>query len=547
MSRTVIGGAIGNCVHVAGVSGFLRIAGELGYETVFLGAAVPVDEFVEAIRRFDPEIVGISYRLTAEVGERVLKELKDKLESAGLLNRRFAFGGTPPVCEAAEKLQWFERTFDGLENPGEVWSYLKGVDLTTDGSGFADTLVERMEQQHPYPLLRHHFGLPDLAATIDGIAQIAESRVLDVVSIAPDQNAQESFFRQNEMDPALDGAGGVPVRTAEDLKSLYKASCHGNHPLLRIYSGTRDVIKWAELATETINNAWAAIPLCWYSVLDGRSKRPLADAIRENQSGMHWYAERGIPVEVNEAHHWALRGAHDTVSVVAAYLAALNAKEQGVRHYVAQYMFNSPPTMTPAMDLAKILAQVELIEGLHDDSFCSYRQVRTGLLCLSPRMSVAKGQLAASMAVAMSLTPNIVHVVGFCEGDHAASADDVTESCEIVRGVVQSCMHGMPDVSADPAIQARKDQLVDEAELLLGAIDSIDGSANSRTNPETLARAIKLGLLDAPQLKGNPYSSSKLETRTVGGAVYAVDAESLVRSTESERLASIMGDRVSTG
>ena len=67
MKPTVIAGALGNCVHVAGAVRFLAAAGELGYRTVFLGAAVPVDRIIEAIEREDPEIVGISYRLTPVV------------------------------------------------------------------------------------------------------------------------------------------------------------------------------------------------------------------------------------------------------------------------------------------------------------------------------------------------------------------------------------------------------------------------------------------------------------------------------------------------
>jgi hypothetical protein len=269
------------------------------------------------------------------------------------------------------------------------------------------------------------------------------------------------------MDPALDGAGGVPIRTREDLIRIYEASRTGNYPLLRIYSGTRDLIKWAEMALETINNAWAAIPLCWYNALDGRSTRAPEEAIAQNQAAMRWYAERGIPVEVNEAHHWSMRDAHDTLSVVMAYLAAYNARAMGVKHYIAQYMFNSPPSMYGSMDLAKMLAQMEMIESLHGDEFVSMRQVRAGLLHFSPDLQTAKGQLAASTVLALALQPHIIHVVGFCEGDHAATADDVIESCQIVRGVLRNCLFGMPEMGADPKVQERKQELIAEAEVLL--------------------------------------------------------------------------------
>ena len=38
--KVVVAGALGECVHVAGVTNFLRLAEEAGWQTVFLGPAV---------------------------------------------------------------------------------------------------------------------------------------------------------------------------------------------------------------------------------------------------------------------------------------------------------------------------------------------------------------------------------------------------------------------------------------------------------------------------------------------------------------------------
>ncbi len=181
---------------------------------------------------------------------------------------------------------WFDRCFSGLENPDEVCAYLRGEPTPTQPQDFGDTLLDRLERKHPYPLLRHHFGLPNVAETIQGVQRIAESGVLDVISIAPDQNAQESFFRPDEMDPALNGAGGVPIRNADELAAIYKASRRGNYPLMRIYSGTRDLLSWAELANRKIHNAWAAVPLCWYSG-PRRSLRPHPRRRDPRESDVH--------------------------------------------------------------------------------------------------------------------------------------------------------------------------------------------------------------------------------------------------------------------
>jgi len=145
------------------------------------------------------------------------------------------------------------------------------------------------------------------------------------------------------------------VRSDADYRALYAASKRGNHPLLRTYSGTDDFLRLAELYVETIHNAWCAIPLFWFNQMDGRGPWDLEGSIREHQQVMRWYGGRGIPVELNEPHHWAMRDAPDVVFVVSAFLSAYNARQFGVRDYIAQLMFNSPPGLTDAMDLARML------------------------------------------------------------------------------------------------------------------------------------------------------------------------------------------------
>ena len=212
--------------------------------------------------------------------------------------------------------------------------------------------------------------------------------MLDVISLGIDQDAQENFFRPERQDPRRTGAGGVPVRRADDYRALYAASRRGNYPLLRTYSGTDDFIRLAEMYVETINIAWAAVPLFWFNAMDGRGPHDLESSIREHQKLMAWYGARGIPVELNEPHHWGMRDAPDVIFVVAAYLSAYNARAFGVRDYIAQLMFNSPPGLSDAMDLAKMLACLEIDrttllagEGSGDEgAFRIWRQTRVGLL-----------------------------------------------------------------------------------------------------------------------------------------------------------------------
>jgi hypothetical protein len=71
----------------------------------------------------------------------------------------------------------------------------------------------------------------------------------------------------------------------------------------------------------TIDVAWAAVPLFWFNAVDGRGPHDLETSIRMHQELMAWYGARCIPVELNEPHHWRMRDAPKMV-VVSAYLSA---------------------------------------------------------------------------------------------------------------------------------------------------------------------------------------------------------------------------------
>ena len=70
--KTIVAAALGECVHVAGVSNFLRLAELAGWQTVFLGPAVSIEKVLEAAHAENAELAGISYRLAPETGERLL-------------------------------------------------------------------------------------------------------------------------------------------------------------------------------------------------------------------------------------------------------------------------------------------------------------------------------------------------------------------------------------------------------------------------------------------------------------------------------------------
>jgi hypothetical protein len=217
-------------------------------------------------------------------------------------------------------------------------------------------------------------------------------------------------------------------------------------------------------------------------------------------------------------------------------------------------MFNSPPGLSDAMDLAKMLAVIDLIEPLADSvspdraggqGFRIWRQTRTGLLSHPLDPTAARAHLAAGVYLQMAVKPHIVHVVGHTEAHHAATADDVIEACGLARRAIQNALRGAPDMTADPAVQARREHLIAESRLLLNAIGGLadPGVPDPLTDPATLARAVQLGLMDAPQLRNNLFAAGRVETRIIEGACQAVGASSGKPISETERTAALIREK----
>lgn len=542
----ILGASIAGCVHVAGILKFLQTARDDGFKTSFAGSAMDIDNLISKINEFNPDILGISYRLSPESAVIAFKELLEKLKKiTGSKKMILVLGTTKSVKEALEEegiARSFSKIFTGGESQKEVSDFLLGHKFENYKENIPPQLLtERIAYKEPFPLLRHHFGRPDFDETVAGIKKIAETGILDVISLGPDQNTQEFFFHPEKMKKNLDGAGGVPIRSSDDLIKLREAARRGNFPIMRCYSGTNDIIQFAEILHKTIENAWCAVPLCWYNELDNRSMRMLENSIRENQMVMKWHAERSIPVEVNESHHWSLRYAPDSVAVAAAYLAAYNAKKMGVKNYVSQYMFNTPPETTFSMDFAKMLAKTELIESLHDESFQSFRETRTGLFSMTDNLFKNKGQLASSTYLQMQLGPQIVHVVASCESEYAAKPDDIIESCYITARVIENILNDSPKILTKGHIDERKKMLINDAREILKSIERLDYKKEYEDpliEPEIIGKAIRKGILDAPHLKGVAAARGEIMTGFRQGACVTIDSSGEMIS-ERKRLKNI--------
>ena len=536
MSKKIVGASIGNDIHVAGLLNFLNLAKKEGYEIVYLGGAVPIEKLIGAIVEVNPDLVAISYRLGEEPLKNLLDEFIEKLNKIDKKGLKFVFGGTIETGRVAKNYKIFEKVFDGSEEVEDVLNFIKGGGSTVEEKEFPQNLPDRIKFKEPYALIRHHIGLQTMEETIEEVKKLSESKLLDIISIAPDQNCQTYFFEKEKMDEKLSGAGGAPIRSEEDFKKLYEASRRGNFPLMRCYSGTRDIVKFSKVLKETLNNAWAAIPIFWYSDLDRRSDRELLSAIKENMEGIKWNGENGVPVEVNDSHQWELRNAHDTLAVFDSYLVAYIAKELGVKHYIQQYMLNTPPNLSPKMDIAKSLARMELVESLEDENFKTYRMIRTGLLSYPSDPYQAMGQLVSSMFYGSYLKPHIIHVVAYTEAIKRATSKEILESVKMVKKAYLLAETGLPDFIQDKDIRNRVDEIKDESLYLIEKIKEIGKDKDDPLiDPETLYNAVKLGILDAPGLTGFSVAKGEIRCEVINGANYTIDENGKILK-EKDRL-----------
>ncbi|ABX31707.1 cobalamin B12-binding domain protein [Petrotoga mobilis SJ95] len=536
--KKILGASMGSDVHTAGILNFLELARNEGYEVIYLGGAVPIEKIIKKIDEETPDVVSISYRLGADAFENLIKEFIEKAKKLKNYEKiDFIFGGTIETSQVARKYNFFKKIFDGSEEEEDVVLFLRGQIKYKEEENFPSTLAERIEFKSPYPLIRHHIGLQTMEETIEEIKKLAESELLDIISLAPDQNCQQYFFDQEKMDPNQDGAGGDPIRNEKDFVTMYEASRRGNYPLVRCYSGTNHMVEFSQVLKRTVNNAWAAIPIFWYSELDRRSERNLLDAIKENMEGIKWNARNNIPVEINDAHQWELRYAHDSLAVATTYLAAYVAKKLGVRWYVQQYMMNTPPKLSPKMDIAKSLAKLELVETLKDETFTPYRMVRTGLLSFPADPNSAMGQLVSSMFYSSYLQPHIIHVVAYCEAMKRATSKEIIESVKMVKRANSLASRGLPDFASDPEIKARVNLLKEEAMVIIEKIKSLSPQKEDPlTDPETLYLAVKKGILDAVGLQGNSVAKGQIKSAVINGAYEAINENGeVLREAERNR------------
>jgi len=559
------------------------------------GAASILSEWIraEGITR-----LGLSYRLdpddAVEVFGRLYHHLKDRriygASSAPL--RRLYFAGLPTACAQIETSYGKEvPVFRGDETPSETLmklgvpalripfsiSSLSAYDerrldfgrelvaaetyreiAAEDRSGFSsfgtrrEHLVDRLDYasaRGQSPLMRVHVG-PYQANRSQALQQfqswlreLSNSGLLDIVSVGTSQLTQEAFGEDWAGRP---NGGGVPVNSESEYRDIWESA---RPMLVRTYAGTRHIPRLAEIHERSLNIAWHALSFWWFSQIDGRGPNSVRGNLQEHLETLKFIAATGKPFEPNIPHHFAFRGSDDVTYVTVAFLAALVAKRQGVRFFVLQNMLNTPKYTAGVQDLAKARAMLELIRGLEDSRFRVIYQPRAGLDYFSPDLEKARAQLAAVTALmddvepGKQCSPDIIHVVSYCEAVHLADPHHINESIQITRAALESYRKlrkagRMPDMSKDVEVVERTRHLVSESRKLLAGIEAMVPDALS---VEGLYATLQAGFFAVPYLwecRTEFRNAVDWRTDIVDGGVNVVNAQGKTIDV-SERLALI--------
>ena len=546
-------------------------------------------KILEWIKENNISRIGFSYRLDPDTAVELMGRLIHTLKSAGYYESYGAqiksvfFAGLTPACEKIEK-EYGGRVsaFRGGESAEETLlvmgvpfeeipkqitegcQYDKnlikfGEDIIKSGEyrkmkapernwypqfgTDRDTLELRLDHNYKggfQPIIRAHSG--PYSAELSRAACLKEYRewchtlgksgFLDVLSIGSSQLSQSNFGESWEGKP---NGGGVPVNSEEEYREIWEAA---RPMLVRTYSGTKNVVRLAEIYERTINISWHALSLWWFNELDGRGPNALYDNLKEHLDAIRYISTTGKPVETNVPHHFAFRGADDVTYIVSGFLAAKAAKQYGTKTFVLQNMLNTPRSTWGIQDLAKGRTMLKLVKELEDDNFRVVLQSRAGLDYFKPNLETAKAQLASVTAMMddidpfNQMSPEIIHVVSYSEALFLATPDILDDSIKITRTALSEYRRlkkrGLtPDVSTDE-INNRQAALELACRKIIKAMETYIPNLYS---PEGLYLAFVAGWLPVPELwsDSDEFVHAKgWGTRMTNGGVVLCDQDVIV-------------------
>ena len=593
-------------VHTLGIATIDELLQQCGFNTVISDTTISKAfsnsrkaDNASLIKRWiidnNISLLGFSYRLNPEDAVLLFRQLMYQLENKGLLKKdggplkRVCFAGLPEACDRIkcvyknnvgvfygdethlESLEIFgidlsvappdiveRHPYDiALRDFGKEiiqkadYINMKPVDrhraknFGTKKEKLTDRINHGRENDLP-PLIRSHAGpyLEDRKKAVelftDWSRQLAERGFLDVLSIGTSQLTQERF---GENWDDLPNGGGVPMNSHEEYRTIYNVS---RPMLIRTYAGTKNIKELAGMYEDTINIAWHALSLWWFSRIDGRGQNKLLHNLEEHFDTIKYIAATGKPYESNVSHQFSFRSADDITYIVSVVLAARAAKKMGINDFILQIMLNDPKHTWGINDLAKARATLRLVRNLEDSNFRVYLQTRAGLDYFSHEPEKAKIQLAAVTALMDDIeplninSPDIIHVVSYAEGSNLATPEIIEESIKIANHSLDSYRtlkknNRVDDMSTHSEVEERMYFLLKEAAVVLSAIEDC---ISDPYTPQGFYTIFKMGFLPVPQLmycREEFPEAVRWQTKIGNGRVDVYCDEKIISATERMR------------
>lgn len=579
MRRLFLGMTLGGDPHTLGIYNAAKIARMMDIETIVVPPDAAIEEKLRLIAQYQPKYLGLSYRLSKNEAIQELLLFLRSMEKGGLFQEDFAkrkicFAALPETLTAVKttgianqyKLFLMGQSKNPLETDLETIKFFDPIsdqqvssllaqkkrEYEPEKIGILDeiardiikdekyqeieplpipsaqarkSLISRIEESE-LPIIRTHFGIPGdtIEPTVEGINKIATACVVDEISLGSSDLSQRYFgeiskFEQKKND------GGVPYKDKEDLKKLFAATRAGNYPSLKPYCHVCNMKSFADTCFETglLEGAHQAVPLFWFSELDGRGPMTVSEAIDQHIELVKYLAQRNLPIEMNDPNQWSSRYAHDTVFVTDYALIASVMYRCGVKNMVFQLQFNKPASTGDYGDIAKMSALQQLIRHiLPDKNINIITETRSGIEHFSSELNYAKYQLARSTLLQLILNPGMIHLVSYCEADHAAQPEDIIESSKIVRSAIRHYKKNAYDIlkqAKHPFVQERKSHLLNEAMYLLKAIAGLSGEQSisplykSLSDSNVLKEAMRRRYMTAPGITNANYKNDGIITK----------------------------------
>ena len=431
----------------------------------------------------------ISFRLDPNKGfilfskllYRLLADKKEHFFETGVLKRIY-YAGLPETCNHIKKEFGNKvRVFQGDESPLDT---LKTLDIPDNDiptyikeSSIYDSVLynfgkELINSEKHHLILPHKYNYPEYGTTKDNVflrskyayeknllplirvhagpysdkreealaeysnwlKLLSKEGFLDIMSVGSSQLSQSNFGE--DWKDRMNG-GGVPFNSEFELRTMREDA---SPMLIRAYSGTKNVRKYAQMLDDNLGNAWHALSIWWFNQIDERGELPIRESIKQHIETINYIAAYNKIFEPNVSHHFSFRGADDLTYVVSAYLAMKLAKKIGVKYVILQNMLNTPKTTWFINDIVKSRTLLKLVRSLEDKNFKILYQPRAGLDYFSPDLEKAKGQLSAITALMIDIEinrlPDIIHVVSYSEAAFLATPNIINDSIKIVKSTV---------------------------------------------------------------------------------------------------------------